>query len=810
MELLLSDIRYAWRSLRNRWTLAALALATLAMGIGATTAVFSVVNGILLAELPYRDGERIVIIWHDLGNGAQSLPALNELDYFDYRERSELFEEWTIATGRKWILGEEEAPELVDVGLVADNFFSFFGVDPRRGRHFTREEDAPGGPNVVLLSDRVWTRRYGSDPAIVGKTVRLRGEPHEVVGVLPSSFQLLLPPEAFRLTDSDVWVPAQIDPKQARERNYTSYTVFGRVREGVTFAQAQQDMERLEAQLKEEHVVHAQSNLQVRAVPLLGDIVKRARSSLYVLFAAVGLVLLIACGNTAQLLLARWRSGERELSIRAAMGASRWRLSRMVLFESLLLSLAGGGLGVLLAYGAVDLVRRLGAESLPRLQSVEIDTTVLLFAVVASLTTALFFGLVPALSVSKTNLAAAVHEASRGSGSQRQARVRNLLLITEVALSVMLLVGTGLMIRSFRALVDVDPGFEPQGVLTLRLSLPASQFDNRDEQRAFAEDLLARLGSLPGAVSIAATSQLPLTGSGPLLPFAYDEETTNNWESVTADGRWITPDYLDTLGATMLSGRAFSDADVDSDQMRILIDDTLAAIAFPGVDPIGRQLRVRRLGTENPYAVVVGVVGHVRLHDLTRPLLPQIYRPLSAGLNYSVALRTTGDPKYLAPLVRDEIKSMSPGAAIQDMLLMDELVSKARAQARLSLVLMIAFGVFAVVLASVGLFGVISYAVSSRKVELGIRMALGASPAAIRRGVLAEGGRLVFAGIPLGLTGAALLAHLMASLLYGVAPIDPITYAGVALTLTAVALAACWVPARSATQVDPVEVLKAE
>jgi predicted permease len=374
----------------------------------------------------------------------------------------------------------------------------------------------------------------------------------------------------------------------------------------------------------------------------------------------------------------------------------------------------------------------------------------------------------------------------------------------------MLLVGTGLMIRSFRALVDVNPGFEPHGVLTLRLSLPASQFEDRDEQRAFAEDLLARLGSLPGAVSIAATSQLPLTGSGPLLPFAYDEETTNNWESITADGRWITPDYLDTLGATLLSGRAFSDADVDSDQMRILIDETLAAIAFPGVDPIGQQLRVRPLGTENPYAVVVGVVGHVRLHDLTRPLLPQIYRPLSAGLNYNVALRTTGDPKSLAPLVRDEIKSMSPGAAIQDMLLMDELVSKARAQARLSLVLMIAFGVFAVVLASVGLFGVISYAVSSRKVELGIRMALGASPAVIRRGVLAEGGRLVFAGIPLGLVGAALLAHLMASLLYGVAPIDPITYAGVALTLTAVALAACWVPARSATQVDPVKVLKAE
>ena len=810
MELLLSDIQYAWRCLKNRWTLALLALATLAMGIGATTAVFSVVNGVLLEELPYRDGERIVIIWHEMGNGAQKLPVLNELDYFDYRDRAELFDEWTIATGRQWILGDEQAPELVEVGLVADNFFSFFGVDPYLGRHFTKEEDAAGGPNVVLLSHRVWSRRYGSDPAIVGKTVRLRGEPHEVVGILPSTFQLLLPPEAFRLKDSDVWVPTQIDLNQPRPRNYTIYTAFARIREGVTFAQAQQEMERLEAQFKEEHLVHAQSNLQVRAVPLHGDIVKRARSSLYVLLAAVGLVLLIACGNTAQLLLARWRSGERELSIRAAMGASRWRLSRMVLLESLLLSLAGGGLGVLLAHGGVDLVRRLGQESVPRLQSVEIDTTVLGFAVAASLVAAFLFGLVPALSVSRTNLAAAVHETARGSGSLHQVRVRNMLLIAEVALSVMLLVGTGLMIRSFRALVEVNPGFEPRGVLTFRLSLPESQFDNREEQRVFGEDLLERLGSLPGAVSVAATSQLPLTGSGPLQPFAYNEETAQNWESVTADGRWITADYLDAIGATLLSGRNLVAADVGSIPTPILIDETLARIAFAGLDPIGQQLRVRPLGAEDPYDVVVGVVEHLRLHDLTRPLLPQIYRPFSPGLNYSVALRTTGDPSSLARVVRDEVKAMSPGAAIEDVLLMDELVAKARAQARLSLVLMIAFGVFAVVLASVGLFGVISYTVSTRKVELGIRMALGATPAGIRKGVLAEGGRLVLTGIPLGFLGAAMLAHLMGGLLYGVAPVDPITYASVALTLGAVALAACWVPARSATRVDPIEALKAE
>lgn len=810
MEQLYSDIRYAWRSLRSRWSLALLALATLAMGIGATTAVFSVVNGVLLESLPYRDGERIAIIWHEMGDGAQSLPVLNELDYYDYHERSELFEEWTIATGRKWILGEEEAPELVDVGFVADNFFRFFGVDPQLGRHFTKEEDAPGGPKVVLLSHRVWMRRYGGNSAVVGSIVNLRGEPHEVVGVIPESFELLLPPEAFRLKDSEVWVPTQIDTKRSRERNFTTYTVFGRIREDVTFAQAQQEMELLESQLKEEHLVHAQSNLQVRAVPLHGDIVKGARSSLYVLFAAVGLVLLIACGNTAQLLLARWRSGERELSIRAAMGASRWRLSRMVLFESFLLSLVGGGLGILLAYGGVDLVRRLGEASVPRLQSVQIDTTVLAFAVAASLLAALFFGLIPALSISRGNLAAAVNEAARGSASAKQTRVRNLLLVGEVALSVMLLVGTGLMIRSFRALVEVNPGFEPRGVLTLRLSLPPTQFENVEEQNAFGEDLLRHLHSLPGVTSVAATSQLPLTGSGPMQPFAYNEETAQNWESVSADGRWITNDYLDTLGATLLSGRSLTDADAGSAPIPILIDETLAEIAYPDVDPIGQQLRIQPLGADDPYAVVVGVVGHLRLHDLTRAVLPQIYRPLSTGLQYSVAIRTTGDPQALVPLVRDHVKSVSPGAAIEDVLPMDALVAGARAQARLSLVLMIAFGVFAVVLACVGLFGVISYAVSTRKVELGIRMAMGATPAGIRKGVLAEGVRLVLAGIPIGFLGAALLARLMASLLYGVDPLDPATYAGVALLLGAVALVACWMPARAATRVDPMVVLKAD
>ncbi len=536
-ESLQLDLKFAARSLGKRPAFTVLSLLTLALGIGAVTSVFSVVNGVLLRPLAYSSPERIVILWHDLGNGAQSLPALHPKDLWDYRERSELFEEWTLATGNELILGGEEDPELVDVGVVEANFHSFFGVSPLHGRSFTPEENVHGGPRVAILSHRLWKRRFESDPAVVGRTVRLAGEDHEVVGILPESFRLLLPPEAFRLRDAEIWTPAQIDVPNLPPRNYTGYTGFGRVRAGISIEEAQEEMEALETALKAENPEHQASNLQVRAVPLQADVVKRARPALRVLMAAVGFVLLIACGNVAQLLLARFRSAERELAVRSAMGASRYRLARLVVVESLLLALVGGALGIALARAAIEALPRFAGASVPRLPDVVLNPRVLAFALLASFAAALAFSLVPALSLSSGHLV----EGARASASRRHTRVRNSLLVAEVALSVVLLVATGLTLRSFAALLQAEPGFRPEGLLTLRLSVSHADYPEQENRRVLFEQLHARLEALPGVVSVAAVNQLPLTGSGTLQPFAYDEETARNWESVTADERFVSP-----------------------------------------------------------------------------------------------------------------------------------------------------------------------------------------------------------------------------------------------------------------------------
>ncbi len=809
-EALQLDLKLAVRSLGKRPAFAILAIATLGLGIGAVTSVFSVVNGVLLRPLAYRSPERIVILWHDLGNGAQSLPALHPKDLWDYRQRSELFEEWTLATGNELILGDDEDPELVDVGVVEANFHSFFGASPLYGRSFTPEENVHGGPSVAILSHRLWARRYGSDPAIVGTTLRLGGEDHEIVGVLPESFRLLLPPEAFRLRDAEIWIPTQIDVAALPPRNYTGFTGFGRMRAGVSLEEAQEEMEALEAQLKEENPEHQASNLKVRAVPLHGDVVKRALPALRVLMAAVGFVLLIACGNVAQLLLARFRSAERELSVRAAMGASRFRLARVVMVESLLLALVGGVLGVLLARGGIELLPLFAGASVPRLDDVVLDPRVLAFALCASFASALIFSLVPALSLSRGNLVAALGEGGRGSASRRHVRIRNVLIVGEVALSVMLLVATGLTLRSFAALLEAEPGFRAAGLLTLRLSVSRADYPEQENRRVLFERLRDRIEAVPGVVSVAAVNQLPLTGSGSLQPFAYDEETARNWESVTADERFVSPGFLEVLGATLIAGREFTEDDVALGKRYAVIDEMLAEKVFPRGGALGGQVRIEPLGTENPFAEVIGVVRHVKLHDLTKPLLPQFYFPQNWWLTTSLVVRTDGAPAAIAASVRGAIRAVAPDAAVEDVAPMAELVSRARSQARFTLVLMIGFGLFAVVLASVGLFGVISYAVSLRRVELGIRVALGATPVGIRRGVLAEGARLVAGAIVLGLAGAAISGRFFEGFLYGVEAIDLPTYAAVAGLLTTVALLACWVPASRATRVDPAKALKAE
>lgn len=817
LEGLLQDARFAARSLRRRPGFTAVAVAVLAVGIGANSTLFSVVHGVLLRPLGYDDSDRIGILWHDLGDGAQSLPALNPLDLYDYREWSETFEAFTLATGREVILGGQDDAELVQVGMVEAGFFEFFGAGALHGRTLRPEDDHPGAGPVALLSHRLWTRNYGADAAVLDRTVDLAGVPHRVVGVLPDDFRLHLPAEAFRLTDAEIWTAARVDPAQLPPRNFTGFTAFGRIDEGASFDAAQRDLDRMEARLHELHPVHRASNLQARVVPLHDDVVKGARQGLLFLFGAVGLVLAVACMNVATLMAARGRSREAELSLRAALGSGRSRLVRLVLLEGALLGLAGGGLGGVLTLTALVAVRSWPAADIPRLDAIGLDGPVLAFVIGVSVLAALATALVPALRAGGRDPGLALGEAGRGaSGGAGRPRGRlglgTGMVFGEVAVSLVLLVGAGLMVRGFADLVRVDPGYATDGLLTFRLSLPVGSYQDSESTSAYYRQLEERLAGLPGVTAVSAVSQLPLTGSGTLQPYAYDERTATRWESVTADHRRVAPGFFEAVGATLLAGREFTAADAVDGPRLIVIDDRLAARAFPGGEAVGRLLQIEsnEAPEEERYAEVVGVVRHLRLHDLTAPHLTQIWEPIRGDRRFTAVVRTDGDAAALAPPVRREVDALGSGVALQDVRTIESLVGRALAPARTSLLLMILFGVVALALAAVGLYGVLAFDVRHRTREIGIRVALGQDPGRVRRHVLGRGMRVVAAGAVAGGVASLLLGRLAAAALPGVRPVDPATLAAVTAVLVLASLLACWLPAARATRIDPSRALRAE
>jgi putative ABC transport system permease protein len=789
MSALIHDLRYAWRSLRRTPGFTAAAVGALALGIGATTTIFTVVNGVLLRPLDYAAPDRLVNIWNDLGQGAQSLPAVSPLDFRDYQRRSRTVESFAAATEadvanlRGNLTGDGE-PERVSLVAVTANFFPLLGVNPGVGRQFLPAEEVLNGPHVVMLSHRLWQRRYGGDRSLVGRTIQIDGVAHEVVGVLPQEFRLQLPKEAFQVKDADMWVPIQFDYGQPLPRNLTFFTVFGRLRPGVTYGQAQAEMDLIAEQFRSEFKEHAASNLRIRAVPLHDDVVKHARPALVILLGAVGLVLLIACANVANLLLVRGTTRSAEFALRAALGASRRAMIRQVLTESLVLAAAGGALGMTLTVIALSVLQSLHPANIPRLADIRLDGTVLLF----------------------TTAVCAVP-----SGGDRR-RARNLLIGGEVALSVVLLVGAGLLIRSFVALQRVNPGFDASDVLTFELSMPFGKYQGGAARRAFFREMTGRLEALPGVKTVGLVSQLPLTGSGPLSPFAYNEETASNFESVTADGRNVSATYFQAMNARLLAGRTFTAADSAGTPPVIIVDESLAKLAWPGQNAIGKQLQLQPTGTPNGFAEVVGVVEHMRQHDLTRDVLHQIYYPIGQGTPpvMTVVVEAAVDPASLAGPVRATIAEMDPDLPVSRLMPMSGLVSEGMAQARFSLVLMSALGGIALLLTAVGVFGVISYSVSQRSREFGIRLALGEDPSRTRRSVVASGMRLVLASIAIGLVGSLVVSRLIAGLLYQVRPADPVTFAGIALLLASVALFACYFPARRATRVDPALTLRSE
>jgi putative ABC transport system permease protein len=814
MGTLRQDLAYAWRTLQRTPGFAAVAILTLGLGIGATTTIFTIVNGVLLRPLPsYREPHRIANLWVDFGVGAQSLPVMSPGDFRDYQQRSQSFEMLGAGSGAQVVgatgalTGSGGEPERVEVSPVTANFLPLLGVEPLYGRHFTPEEEAIGGPRVVILSYRLWQRRYGGDPSIVGRSIRLDGVDQTVVGIMPRDFRLWLPAEAFLITDAQIWKPLQYNYANQPPRNFTLFTVFGRLKPGVTFAQAQAEMAGIARQLRAEHPVHEAGDMRIRVVPLQDDVVKHARRAIVSLFVAVGFVLLIACANVAHLLLARAASREREMAVRGALGATRARLVRQLATESVMLAAGGFGAGLIVARAGTQTLALLNPANLPKLEAVQIDGTALLFAAGASLVTAVIFGLVPAMRAAGINLNRTLR--ATGSAPHAQVRLRRLLMVGEMALALVLLIGAGLMVRSFVALQQVRPGFDPYNVLTFRTALPAVKYPNAPARLAFLRQMEDQLRAIPGVSDVGFTTQLPLTGSGALFPFAYNEATARNWESETSDGRFVSPQYFRALGTRLLAGRYFDQHD-QPQHNRIIIDETLAAKAWPGENALGKRLQTGPNGTPNNFAEVIGVVEHVRLHDLSRAVRPQMFRVFGAAARPGVVIRSTAAPGAISRQVEAVMKRLDPDMPLDRLQPMSAYVSDALAQTRLTLIVMSFFGGAALVLSCVGIYGVFSYSVSQRTREIGIRMALGQGAHSVRNEVLIEGLRMAGISAAIGVTVAVLLTRSVSSLLYGVTAADPATFVCMAVLLILVALAGCYVPARRATRVNPIVALKTD
>ena len=810
------DVAYALRGLTRSPAFAIAAVMTLALGLGAATTIFSVVNGVLMRPLPYSSPGRLVNIWVDFGVGGQSLPAVSTADFLDYKTQATLFQDFAAASGGGTIgatgilTGRSEAPEKVDVSPVTSNFFPLLGVKPVLGRQFTKEEEAFRGPRVVMLSHELWQRRYGGDSTLVGRTIELDGLSQQVVGVLPPGFHLLLPAEAFLVKDSQIWKPLQINLAQLQPRNYTGLTVFGRLKPGVTYSQAQAEMDRVAAWLRATFPVHAAGQIRIRAVPLQDDIVKGARPALQLLLVAAVLVLVIVCANVANLLLTRASVRERELAVRIAMGASRFQIARQLLTEGFVLAALGTVLGLAFTYASIAYLSHLQPANLPRLSNVTVDWRVLGFAAAACVVTALVFGLAPALHGARSSTGAVLRGGVRVAGG-RGARLRQGLIVGEIALSLVLLVSAGLLVRSFISLQDVRPGFEPNGLLTFRVSLPFANYRAPDAAKNLYESLRARLLAIPGVTAVGGISQLPLTGSGPLSPYAYNEATARNWESVTADGRFISPDYFATMGTKLVAGRTFTTDDDAKHPPVIVIDESIAKQAFPNGDAVGRQLQVGPTGDPGAFATVVGVVQHMRIHDLGDDVRGQIYNSSYAAFsrNFAVVVRTDGRA-YPIAAVRKAVAELDPNLPVSGLRPMRELVDDALAPARFSLLLMEGLGSLALFLALIGVYGVISFSVAQRTREFGVRMALGQAPGELRRAVVAQALKVILPSIGLGIVVAALSTRFLDGLLYGVHPLDPATFTIVPLGLIVVATLACDAPARRASRVDPLVALREE
>jgi putative ABC transport system permease protein len=806
MDRLLKDIRYAIRSLCRRPGFTAIALITLALGIGANTAIFSVVNGLLLKPLPYRNPDRL--FWIGEISPQHKDDLIPGAHFLEWSEQSQTLEQIAVYNAHNLTLTGAGEPERLQCGQVSNGFFPMLGVQPLVGRDFLPAEDRPGSDRVAIIGHGLWQRRFNADRNIIGQSISLDDQSYTVVGVLPPDFRFFQPFE--------LWVPLALNPQQERGNQLISIlSAIARLNPGVSRENAEMELETIRRRY--ESSKQANTPLfsgQVRLVSLHQKLVGNTQRLLFILLGAVSLILLIACVNVANLLLSNAVIRQKEFAIRAGLGAGRLRLMQQMLTESLLLALGGGLLGLLLAFWLKEALVALASTNtlgeVAHLANVNIDVRVLGFTLLASFLTGTLFGLVPAFQLSRPNLNDLLKQGWRGTGFHRS-RLRHVLMMTEVALAIVLLVAAGLLIRSFVNLLAVNPGYTPKNLLTMRVSLPSPRYEQRGQREAFYLEVLQRVSSLPGVDAVGAINHLPLTSFafGGWLRVPGGPQTQTKERTATPIGV-ISPDYFRAMGIPLLDGRAFTERDNSESPRVVILSEALARELFPNEGSIGKQVWVPGASRDTP--TVIGVVGDVRHQGLDQDATPQVYVPYpqQAPASMTMVIRTTTDPVALAAPVRNQVLAVDRSLPVYEVRTMEQRLASSITPRRFNLLLLGAFALLALVLAAVGVYGVIAYLVTQRAHEISIRVALGAQRGDVLRLLIGQGMASVAIGVLIGLTAAWALTRLMTSLLFGVTPTDIGTFVVVPAVLIAVALLACYIPARRATKVDSMEALRYE
>jgi predicted permease len=820
---LLSEIRPALRRLARTPGFTTISILTLALGIAGTTAAFSVVNAVLIRPLPYRDPERLVQLWHAAPGVGMTQIEQSDASYVQYRDKAtRSFESVASYQFSAANLTGGQEPERVSSSNVTASFLPTLGVRPALGRNFSDDEDRPGGPAVVILSDPLWKRRYGGAQAIIGQTIQVDGTAREVVGVMPAGFGF---PEAT----TELWLPMAIDRAHLNTGSFNRNAI-GRLRPGVTIAAAEAEMKPLIDRLPDDvpgmmtRAMFEQAKIQAMLHPLRDDVIGDIRPILFTVLGTVAFVLLIACANVANLFLVRAEARTKEVAVRSALGAAPRSIVTLYLGESLVLAAAGAALGVALAYGALRLLLRLAPTGLPRASEIAIDGTSLGVAVAIAIVTGLFFSAIPFIRAGKAELTPMLRDGSRGSTSGRERqKVRNAFVVAQVALALVLLVGSGLLARSFQRMRAVDPGFTADNVLTLRLSIPEVTYRSVGDIARFTNELLTRLAAVPGVQAAASTTKLPLAEAGQSHNGAWveDNPVKDGLPTIHSTAE-VSQDYFRAMNIPIIEGRTFRDNGSDRPSHEMIVAKSFAKHFWPNGSAIGK--RAKTGGPDAAWSTIVGVVGDVHDEALTKPVDEMIYLPvvnviqptpaqpdsIVASNTFTLTIRTAGDPLAVLPALRREIWAMDRNLPLVNVRPLSVVVSSAMARTTFTLIMIGAAAGIALLLGAIGIYGVISYMVSLRTREIGVRMALGAQADQVRRMVVRQGMVLAVIGAGIGLAGALALSRLISSLLYGVAPDDPLTLGAVTVTLLVIAAIASWVPAMRAARIDPIEALRAE